>query len=286
MRLLGRIRLTPLLALLALLAGSAADTQARGAAPPAAGPYTLRFAVIHCGGSRATPVYGYKVVNTYPHDREAFTQGLVYEDGQFYEGTGLFGRSSLRRVEVATGKVLQRIDLDPIYFGEGITTFGDRIIQLTWQNRTGFVYDKASFALEREWSYPTEGWGITDDGRRLIMSDGTATLRFLDPETLRETGKIDVFDTAGPVTNLNELEYVDGLIYANVWQTDRIAQVDPATGRVRAWIDLTGLLSPADRAQPVDVLNGIAYDDATDRLFITGKLWPKVFEIDLVAPGQ
>ncbi len=279
------MRLAPVLALLALLTASPVAA-ARPTVQPARAAYTVHLAPVHCGTPRQAPVYGYKVVNSYPHDRQAFTQGLVYEDGQFYEGTGLFGRSSLRRVEVATGKVLQQHDLDPVYFGEGITTFGDRIIQLTWQNRTGFVYDKASFALEREWSYPTEGWGITHDGARLIMSDGTATLRFLDPETLRETGTIDVFDTAGPVTNLNELEYVDGLIYANVWQTDRIAQVDPATGRVRAWIDLTGLLSPADRAVPVDVLNGIAYDDATDRLFITGKLWPKVFEIDLVAPGQ
>jgi glutaminyl-peptide cyclotransferase len=228
------------------------------------------------------PIFGYKVVQTYPHDPEAFTQGLVYHDGRLFEGTGLHGRSSLREVELATGKVLRSRELAEQHFGEGIAIFGDRIYQLTWQSHLGFVYDLGTFVPEGEWQYPTEGWGLTHDGKRLIMSDGTATLHFLDPATLKETGSLEVRDDQGPVVRLNELEYVEGAIYANIWQTDRVARIDPATGRVTAWIDLQGLLPAADRTTPVDVLNGIAYDDATDRLFVTGKLWPKLFEIELV----
>lgn len=232
------------------------------------------------------PAYTYRVVNTYPHDRRAFTQGLVYVDGTLYEGTGLYGESSLRRVDLATGEVQQQRDLDPQYFGEGIAVVGDRIMQLTWQSNVGFVYDRGSFEPIDQWSYPTEGWGLTYDGSRLIMSDGSATLRFLDPQTFAEIARIDVADANGPVTRLNELEYINGEVWANVWQTDRIARVDPQTGRVVGWLDLTGLLSAEDRAEPVDVLNGIAYDPATERLFVTGKLWPKLFEIEVLPQQQ
>lgn len=228
------------------------------------------------------PVYGYTVVRTYPHDREAFTQGLAFDDeGVLYESTGQRGQSSLRRVELSSGAVLQRHDLPAALFGEGVAVFGDRIVQLTWQAGRAFLYDKANFDLLREFTYRTEGWGLTHDGRRLIMSDGTATLYFLRPDTFAETARLTVRDHRGPVIRLNELEYVRGEILANVWQTDRIARIDPQTGHVTGWIDLTGLLPPSDRRQPVDVLNGIAYDPRTDRLFVTGKWWPKLFEISL-----
>lgn len=226
--------------------------------------------------------FTYEVVNAYPHDRGAFTQGLVFENGVLYEGTGLHGRSSLRRVDLASGDVLQIRKLPDQLWGEGITIFSERIIQLTWQSGIGFVYDKDSFGLLQEFHYPTGGWGITHDGERLIMSDGTSTLRFWNPETFEEIGRIEVRDEDGPVTRLNELEYVQGEIYANVWQTDRIARIAPDTGDVISWIDLAGLLSAADRSEPVDVLNGIAYDAENDRLFVTGKLWPRLFEIELI----
>ena len=227
------------------------------------------------------PVYSYTIINTYPHDRQAFTQGLVLDQGTLYEGTGLRGRSSLRRVDLTTGNVLQSRALPAQFFGEGITVYGPHIIQLTWQSQVGFVYDKTNFTLIRQFTYSTEGWGITHDGQRLIMSDGTSVLYFLDPETLSETGRLHVQDDQGPVVRLNELEYVQGSIYANIWQTDRIARIDPESGRVTAWIDLTGLLPPEDRTERVDVLNGIAYDADQDRLFVTGKLWPKLFEIQI-----
>ena len=229
------------------------------------------------------PDYTYKVVNTYPHDRDAFTQGLVFENGVLYEGTGLRGHSTLRRVELETGYILQIRELPAQFFGEGVTIYGNKIIQLTWQSNVGFVYDKESFELLQEFNYPTEGWGITHDGKRLIMSDGTSTLHFLDPETFEEIGRIEVLDRGSPVTRLNELEYVQGEIYANVWQTDLIARIAPLTGQVTGWIDLKGLLGPEDRSEPVDVLNGIAYDAENDRLFVTGKLWPKLFEIELAS---
>ena len=230
------------------------------------------------------PVYTYKVINTYPHDRQAFTQGLVYHDGVLYEGTGLWGKSYLRRVELETGNVLQLHKIPPQYFGEGVTVYGDRIIQLTWQSYIGFVYDRDSLQLLHEFYYSSEGWGLTHDGERLIMSDGSAKLYFWDPDTLAKTGQIEVRDDDGPVDMLNELEYINGKVYANVWQTDLIAIIDPETGRVTGWIDLEGLLGPEDRTEPVDVLNGIAYDADNDRLFVTGKWWPKLFEIELVAP--
>lgn len=236
------------------------------------------------GGSVLTggvSLYTYRVVEAYPHDPGAFTQGLVLDDGVLFEGTGLRGHSSLRRVDLATGTVLQRHDLNPDLFGEGITVFGDRVVQLTWTSGTGFVYDRETFAREGTFSYATEGWGLTQDGERLIMSDGTPTLRFLDPESLGEIGRVDVRDGAQPVQDLNELEYIEGHVFANVWRTDRIAVIDPAGGQVVAWIDLEGLL-PADEGAGADVLNGIAFDADAGRLLVTGKLWPRLFAIELV----
>ena len=233
-------------------------------------------------GSDVVPVYTYRIINTYPHDRNAFTQGLFFENGLLYEGTGLYKRSTLRKVELETGNVVQLFEMPEQYFGEGITIFEDRIIQLTWRAKEGFVYDKESFELLRNFDYPTEGWGITHDGKQLIMSDGTANLYLLDPETFVETGRIQVSDAGGPVSRLNELEYINGEIYANIWQSNRIARISPHTGEVVGWIDLQGLLSPEDKTKAVDVLNGIAYDAVDERLFVTGKLWPKLFEIALV----
>ncbi len=229
-----------------------------------------------------TPVYSFEVVNIYPHDPAAFTQGLVFEDGFLYEGTGLRGSSTLRKVELTTGVILQQLELDEQYFGEGITIFNENIIQLTWTSQVGFVYDKKTFEQLQQFSYSYEGWGITHDGIHLIVSDGTSVLHFLDPETFAEVSLVYVYDSRGPVTRLNELEYIQGEIYANVWQTDFIARIDPHTGRVTGWIDLTGLLAEDSSEQPVDVLNGIAYDTESDRLFVTGKLWPQLFEINLV----
>lgn len=227
--------------------------------------------------------YTYKIVNTYPHDRLAFTQGFVFQDGIFYEGTGLYGDSTLRKVDRESGAVQQMERLPVTLFGEGITIFGDKLYQLTWKAGLGFVYNKDTFELLGEFRYPTEGWGITHDGARLIMSDGSDTLYFWNPETLEELGRVRVYDDNGPVVRLNELEYINGEVYANVWQTNRIARINPATGRVIAWINLDGLLTVEDvDGQQVDVLNGIAYDTDAGRLFITGKLWPKVFEIELV----
>lgn len=237
----------------------------------------------------ATPASGVRlckvrVINTFPHDRSAFTQGLVFESEVLYEGTGLQEQSTLRRVDLGSGEVLQALSLPPQYFGEGITIWEDRIIQLTWKSGLGFIYDKESFELLDTFGYPTEGWGITHDGKQLIMSDGTQTLYFWDPATLAETGSIEVHSGAHPVTRLNELEYIQGMVFANVWQTDFIAVIDPRTGEVTAWIDLRGLLEPEDFAEPVSVLNGIAYDASSERLFVTGKLWPKLFEIELISP--
>lgn len=228
------------------------------------------------------PVYGYKIIHIYPHDHNAFTQGLEYRGGFLYEGTGLNGRSSLRKVDLESGKVLQEIRLDSKYFGEGITLVDQRIIELTWQSHQGFVYDRNTFRLIRSFDYPGDGWGLTNDGRQIYMSDGTAQIRFWNPSTLQEIRRITVHDGPAPVDQLNELEYVHGEIFANVWQTDRIARVAPTDGHVTGWIDLSGLLTVTDRAEGADILNGIAYDSLGDRLFVTGKLWPKLFEIQLV----
>lgn len=227
------------------------------------------------------PTYGFQVVRSYPHDRAAFTQGLIVRDGAFYEGTGMNGQSGIRKVKIETGEVLQVKPLAQQYFGEGITEWRGSIVQLTWQHGIGFVYDARTFEQSRTFTYKGEGWGLTHDGTRLIMSDGTAQLRFLDPGTLQETARITVRDARGAVEKLNELEFIKGEVFANVWGTDRIARISPADGGVTGWIDLAGLLPPAERAS-TDVLNGIAYDAAADRLYVTGKWWPRVFEIRLV----
>jgi len=226
--------------------------------------------------------YTYKVINTFPHDRNAFTQGLVFDDGVLYEGTGLYGRSTLRKVELETGNILQMHKLSAEFFGEGITIYGDNIIQLTYKENVGFVYNKYTFELLRKFNYPTEGWGITHNGRQLIMSDGTPALFFLNPETFEQVSRIIVYDHNIPVWGLNELEYVEGQIYANIWPTERIARIAPETGQVLGWIDMKGLLTQQDYSRTVDVLNGIAYDQKSGRLFVTGKLWPKLFEIKLI----
>lgn len=227
----------------------------------------------------ATKTCSYKVIHTYPHDSNAFTQGLVFDQGELYESTGLEGKSSIRRVDLATGKVLQIKDLDDRYFGEGMTLWQDRLIQLTWISKTGLVYDQKTFNQVATFSYPTEGWGITHNHQELIMSDGSDTLYFLDPDTFEETKRIQVKDQNLPVDKLNELEFVQGEIWANVWLSDRLARIDPETGTVKGWIDLTGLIDPAATPTQDAVLNGIAYDAESDRLFVTGKLWPKLFEI-------
>ncbi|MBN8729034.1 MAG: glutaminyl-peptide cyclotransferase [Acidobacteria bacterium] len=227
------------------------------------------------------PVAGYQVVRTYPHDRSAFTQGLEYHNGFLYEGTGLNGRSTLRKVELATGRVVQQSTLPYEYFGEGITLLAGEILQLTWQSQVGFVYGSADFKLRRRFRYTGEGWGLTNNGREIFFSDGSSTLRVLNPKTLTEMRRIRVTDGESPVAQLNELEVVEGEILANVWQSDRVARISPSTGKVVGWIDLRGLLSPI-LSSGVDVLNGIAYDAAGKRLFVTGKLWPSVFEIKVV----
>ena len=239
------------------------------------------FFVCSCSNSD-TIFYAYKVVNTYPHDQNAFTQGLVFENGFLYEGTGLNGSSTLRRVELEKGNILQMHQLPSRFFGEGVTIYGDKIIQLTWRSHVGFVYDKDTFELQQKFTYSTEGWGITHDEKHLIMSDGTSTLHFLDPTTFKEVDRIEVCKDGIPIDKLNELEYIQGKIYANVYREDNIVIIDPQTGNADGWIELKGLLSLDDYNRPVDVLNGIAYDAKNDRLFVTGKLWPKLFEIDLV----
>lgn len=247
-----------------------------------AGLVLLLAPVVSQAAPARTPVYGYRVVNVYPHDHNAFTQGLEYRGGFLYEGTGLNGHSTLRKVDLQSGKVLQEIHLDPRFFGEGITLFDQRIVELTWQSHLGFVYNRDNFQTIRTFNYPGEGWGLTNDGHQIYMSDGSAQIRFWNPSTLQETGRITVHDGQSPIAMLNELEWVHGEIYANVWQTNRIARINPADGRVTGWIDLAGLLTPAEAAEGADVLNGIAYDSLGDRLFVTGKLWPKLFEIRLV----
>ena len=224
----------------------------------------------------------FEVVREFPHDSQAFTQGLVFAQGSLYEGTGLRGQSSLRWVDLQTGQVLQQHLLAPELFGEGVTVFQNKIFQLTYTSQRAFVYDRASFALLQEFQYATQGWGLTHNGEHLIMSDGSSTLYFRDPTTFTVTKELLVFDESGPVTRLNELEYIEGSIYANIWLQDRIAIISPESGKVLNWIDLTGLLPPEERRSGEAVLNGIAYDAAHKRLFVTGKLWPKLFEIRLV----
>ncbi|HEX8812711.1 MAG TPA: glutaminyl-peptide cyclotransferase [Terracidiphilus sp.] len=228
------------------------------------------------------PVHGYTVIHTFPHDPHAFTQGLIYEDGHLYESTGQYGESSLRMVDLETGRVLQKQPVAKEYFAEGLASWGSTLIQLTWQEQTAFVYDRFSFRQLRTFRYPGEGWGLTSDGKQLILSDGTPELRFLDPATFHELRRVTVKDHGLPVDNLNELEMVRGEIYANVWHSDKIARISPRTGAVLGWIDLTGLLPANLRSSSEAVLNGIAYDAVHDRLFVTGKLWPRLYEIRVV----
>lgn len=231
----------------------------------------------------AIPVYGFLVKNTYPHDPDAFTQGLFYTDGVLYESTGLNGKSSVRKTDLKTGKVLMKTDIAPDYFGEGITDVGNTIVGLTWTSHVGFVFDKATLKMKQTFSYPGEGWGLANNGTDVFMSDGTAVIRVLSPKTLAEVRRIQVTADGKPIDRLNEMEWVDGELYANVWGSDVIARIDPASGKVVGWIDLSGLLDEKSRASgAVDVLNGIAYDSKKKRLFVTGKLWPKLFEIELV----
>ena len=258
----------------------AATLLAAGSLDPCAAPLESQRRA-----AAVAPVQRYKVVGSYPHDPRAFTQGLVYNDGVLYEGTGLNGQSSIRKVRLETGEVLQVRRLEAQYFGEGIAIWRGSLVQLTWQSGIGFVYDKASFERTTTFNYSGEGWGLTHDGTHLVMSDGSAQLRFLDPKTFREVRRATVRDGGQPVSQLNELEYVRGEIFANVWQTERIARIAPSTGQVKGWIDLHGLLPPPEAAG-ADVLNGIAYDTAGDRLFVTGKLWPRLFHIELIPPAR
>lgn len=274
---------------LSLLFGSAACRQSAQpppslkAVPVAAQPATTEELQQNPTVPRRVPTYRFEVVNTYPHDGAAFTQGLVYHQGQLYESTGLQGQSSLRRVELETGRVLRKVDIPQQYFGEGLVLFNNKFIQLTWVSGVAFVYDFNSFEQVGSFRYSGEGWGITDDGQQLIMSDGTADLRFLDPTNFQEKRRVTVKDNGRSINRLNELEYIKGEIWANVWYTDRIVRIQPATGNVIGWIDLAGLLATADNVGGrADVLNGIAYDAERDRIFITGKLWPKLFEVRVV----
>ena len=229
--------------------------------------------------------YTFTLIRAFHHDTSAYSQGLAYREGFLYEGTGLNGHSSLRKTNLETGAVLQRIDLQPEFFGEGITIVRDKIVQLTWKSQTGFVYDLKNFHRLQQFSYPGEGWGLATDSHELFMSDGTSEIRVLDTETFREKRRFKVHDGSEPVDQLNELEFVEGQIFANVWHTNRIARISPRTGAVVGWIDLTGLLSPVYHLESEAVLNGIAYDSIRKRLFVTGKLWPTVFEIRL-SPKQ
>jgi glutamine cyclotransferase len=233
-------------------------------------------------GPRRPREYTFKVINVFPHGTAAFTQGLVYHDGFLYEGTGLNGRSQLRKVRLETGDVVQHADLDREFFGEGIAIAGNKVLQLTWQSHVGFVYNLSDFKLLRQFSYRGEGWGLTSNGNDIFMSDGSAQVRVLNAVMLKEKRRFTVRDGATAIDQLNELEYVEGEIFANIWQSDRIVRISPVSGKVVGWIDLTGLLSPVFRRREDAVLNGIAYDAAHKRLFVTGKLWPSIFEIQLV----
>lgn len=233
-------------------------------------------------GNAAVATFGYQIVNIWPHDPHAFTQGLIFLDGKLIESTGQAGRSSLRSVELQTGKILKKVDVPEPFFAEGAALLNNKIYQLTWEHQRGFIYDAQSLEKIGEFNYTGEGWGLATDGRSLLLSDGSNRIRFLDPaDSFRVTKTIAVTDGRTPINELNELEYVNGEIYANVWHDDRIAVIDPENGRVKSWIDLTGLLQPGDVSDPEAVLNGIAYDQASDRLFVTGKLWPRLFEIKI-----
>ena len=233
------------------------------------------------GSNAPVPKYGYQIVNIYPHDSNAFTQGLILVDGKLLESTGQEGTSSVRRVELDTGKILKEVDVPIPYFAEGLTVLNGKVYQLTWQHQLGFIYDLQSLEKVGQFNYEGEGWGLTTDGHSLIMSDGSNRLRYLDPSTFRVTKTLSVLDYKTPVEQLNELEFIQGEIYANIWHDNRIATIDPQTGRVKAWIDLTNLMPEGELQDSEAVLNGIAYDQANNRLFVTGKLWPRLFEIKI-----
>lgn len=235
-----------------------------------------------CSAQNKAPTYGYRIVHTYPHDAKTFTQGLIYLNGYLYETSGLEGQSELLKVDLQTGEVLQRYDVAPDIFAEGLTNWKTTLIQVEWKGQTGFVYDRASFHLLHTFHYSGEGWGLTQDGAHIILSDGSSSLRFLDPADFHEVKRIVVTDGGVEVHELNELEYIRGQIYANVWLTDLIAIISPQSGHVTGWIDLSGLRPVSTQGNSDAVLNGIAFDAAHNRLFVTGKLWPKLFEIQLV----
>jgi glutaminyl-peptide cyclotransferase len=251
-------------------------------------PLLALAALPACAASapREIPVYSYRIVKEYPHDPMAFTEGLFFLDGKLYESTGLNRQSTIREVRLEDGQVLRSVPIAPEYFGEGIVNWGPDIVSLTWQGGTGFRWNRADFKQKSRWTYPGEGWALTQDGRNLWMSDGTAQLRILDPATLKETKRLDVTDKGRPVDKLNELEWVKGEIFANVWMSSRIARIDPKTGQVTGWIDLGELTAQNMNGDPDAVLNGIAYDAARDRLFVTGKNWAKLYEIKLVPPAK
>lgn len=228
----------------------------------------------------------YEVVKVYPHDPAAYTQGLLWRDGSLYESTGQWGQSSLRRVDLETGKVLQKSDLDARLFGEGLALLGDKLYQLTWESGLGFVYDRATFRRLSSFSYATEGWGLAVLGTDLVMSDGSSVLSVRDPETFAELRRIRVEDDRGPVVYLNELETIDGRIYANIYQTDRVVIINPESGRVEADVDFRGLLPASDRRPNTDVLNGIAWDAKAQRLFVTGKNWPRLYQVRLIPAAR
>jgi glutaminyl-peptide cyclotransferase len=243
----------------------------------------LCFLLLALSLAAATPEYSVVVVHRYPHDRNAFTQGFEYHDGKFYEGTGLEGQSTVRIDDLASGKVLRSVDIPSPIFGEGITVIHNRLIEITWQTHVGFIYDPADLKRTGEFHYEGEGWGLANDGKRIYFSDGTSSIRILDPDSLKEVRRITVHDGDKQINMLNELEWVRGEIWANIWQTDRIARISPSDGKVVGWINASGLLTREDIGiLPVDVLNGIAYDAATGRIFLTGKLWPKIFEVRVV----
>lgn len=248
----------------------------------------LACVVLSAGAAQAAlPVQGVTVVKTYPHDTSAYTEGLFYLEGALYESTGQIGASGIRKVALDSGQVLQRAELAPPYYGEGIVAAGDRLIQLTWRSGQGFVYDLKTFQPQTRFAYRGEGWALTSDGHSLYMSDGTAQIRRLDPQTLQQTGTIEVTADGEPLRNLNELEWIKGELWSNVWLTTRIARIDPSTGKVLGWVELAPLVPPRDTLEdPInDVANGIAYDAAHDRIFVTGKQWPTLYEIRL-APAQ
>ena len=276
--------MTTIFALVLLFVGVGCQPQSasNGGSPPATSTAAARPSATPVATPEAPTLYTFEVVNSWPHDKKAFTQGLIFHDGNLLESTGQYGESTLRRVELKSGKVKKKIDVGKQFFAEGLTLLKGKLYQLTWQEHKAFVYDAASFNREKEFYLDGDGWGLTHDGESLILSDGSDQLRFIDPETFKVKRTIKVSDRGKPIRELNELEYVKGEIFANVWHDDRIARIDPRDGRVVGWIDLKGLLPANQLTDGEAVLNGIAYDEAGDRLFVTGKLWPKLFEIRVV----